>query len=125
MSGADEDEEAGPPGLPPGTPFYMTPAGATALRAEVKRLWEEERSKVVEIVSWAAALGALTILFNQALGAGAKDDAETVPYSRACLKLVLGISREPREGPGGKPGIQNRGERGPRAPDVVEGWRSC
>ena len=34
MSGADEDEEAGPPGLPPGTPFYMTPAGAAALRAE-------------------------------------------------------------------------------------------
>ncbi|MCE2918419.1 MAG: transcription elongation factor GreB [Roseomonas sp.] len=57
MSGADEDEEAGPPGLPPGTPFYMTPAGASALRAEVKRLWEEERPKVVEIVSWAAALG--------------------------------------------------------------------
>ena len=28
MSGADEDEEAGPPGLPPGTPFYITPAGA-------------------------------------------------------------------------------------------------
>jgi transcription elongation factor GreB len=57
MSGADEDEEAGPPGLPPGTPFYMTPAGAAALRAEVKRLWEEERPKVVDIVSWAAALG--------------------------------------------------------------------
>ena len=57
MSGADEDEEAGPPGLPAGTPFYMTPAGAAALRAEVKRLWEEERPKVVDIVSWAAALG--------------------------------------------------------------------
>ena len=52
-----EDEEAGPPGLPPGTPFYMTPAGAAALRAEMKRLWEEERPKVVDIVSWAAALG--------------------------------------------------------------------
>jgi transcription elongation factor GreB len=57
MSGADEDEESGPPGLPPGTPFYITPAGAAALRAEVKRLWEEERPKVVDIVSWAAALG--------------------------------------------------------------------
>ena len=57
MSGADEDEEAGPPGLPPGTPFYMTPAGAAALRAEMKRLWEEERPKVVEVVSWAAKNG--------------------------------------------------------------------
>ncbi|MFM8616522.1 MAG: transcription elongation factor GreB, partial [Alphaproteobacteria bacterium] len=57
MTNQDEDEEAGPPGLPPGTPFYMTPAGAAGLRAEVKRLWEDERPKVVDIVSWAAALG--------------------------------------------------------------------
>jgi transcription elongation factor GreB len=56
---ADEDEEGedSPPGLPPGTPFYMTPAGAEALRAELRRLWEEERPKVVEVVSWAAGLG--------------------------------------------------------------------
>jgi transcription elongation factor GreB len=55
---ADEDEEEdGPPGLPPGTPFYMTPAGAEALRGELRRLWEEERPKVVEVVSWAAGLG--------------------------------------------------------------------
>ena len=53
----DEDEEDGPPGLPPGTPFYMTPAGAEGLRAELRRLWEEERPKVVEVVSWAAGLG--------------------------------------------------------------------
>jgi transcription elongation factor GreB len=54
----DEDEEEdGPPGLPPGTPFYMTPAGAEALRAELRRLWDEERPKVVEVVSWAAGLG--------------------------------------------------------------------
>jgi transcription elongation factor GreB len=53
----DEDEEDGPPGLPPGTPFYMTPAGAEALRAELRRLWDEERPKVVEVVSWAASLG--------------------------------------------------------------------
>jgi transcription elongation factor GreB len=53
---ADEEEE-GPPGLPPGTPFYMTPAGAQALRDELRRLWEEERPKVVEVVSWAAGLG--------------------------------------------------------------------
>ncbi|WP_149538753.1 transcription elongation factor GreB [Siccirubricoccus phaeus] len=53
----EEDAEAGPPGLPPGTPFYMTPAGAAALEAELKRLWTEERPKVVEVVSWAASLG--------------------------------------------------------------------
>ncbi len=54
---AADDEEEGPPGLPPGTPFYMTPAGADALRAELRRLWDEERPKVVEVVSWAASLG--------------------------------------------------------------------
>ena len=53
----DEEEDAGPPGMPAGTPFYMTPAGVQALRAELKRLWEEERPKVVEVVSWAAGLG--------------------------------------------------------------------
>jgi transcription elongation factor GreB len=53
----DDEEEDGPPGLPPSTPFYMTPAGAEALRAELRRLWEEERPKVVEVVSWAAGLG--------------------------------------------------------------------
>ncbi len=57
MAEEDEEEEGGPPGLPPGTPFYMTPAGAEALRAELKRLWEEERPKVVEVVAWAASLG--------------------------------------------------------------------
>jgi transcription elongation factor GreB len=51
------DDEDGPPGLPPGTPFYMTPAGAAALRSELRRLWEEERPRVVEVVSWAAGLG--------------------------------------------------------------------
>jgi transcription elongation factor GreB len=53
----EDDEEEGPPGLPPGTPFYMTPAGAAALREELRKLWEEERPKVVEVVSWAAGLG--------------------------------------------------------------------
>jgi transcription elongation factor GreB len=53
----DEDGDDSPPGLPPGTPFYMTPPGAEALRAELRRLWDQERPKVVEVVSWAAALG--------------------------------------------------------------------
>jgi transcription elongation factor GreB len=57
MPDEDDEEDEGPPGLPPGTPFYMTPDGAAALRAELKRLWAEERPKVVEVVSWAAALG--------------------------------------------------------------------
>jgi transcription elongation factor GreB len=56
MAEQDEDED-GPPGLPPGTPFYMTPAGVEALRAELRRLWDEERPKVVEVVAWAAGLG--------------------------------------------------------------------
>jgi len=53
----DDDDEEGPPGLPPGTPFYMTPAGAAAFREELRVLWEDERPKVVEVVSWAAGLG--------------------------------------------------------------------
>jgi len=58
MSGAaDDDDEDAPPGMPPGTPFYMTPAGHAALHEELRTLWSEERPKVVEIVSWAAALG--------------------------------------------------------------------
>lgn len=57
MPDEDDEDEDGPPGLPPGTPFYMTPAGAETLRAELRRLWDEERPKVVEVVSWAASLG--------------------------------------------------------------------
>ncbi len=53
----DDDEDDLPPGLPPGTPFYMTPAGHTALQEELRQLWNAERPKVVEIVSWAASLG--------------------------------------------------------------------
>ena len=29
--------------MPPGTPFYMTPAGHAALREELRRLWDVER----------------------------------------------------------------------------------
>ncbi|WP_209443419.1 transcription elongation factor GreB [Roseomonas frigidaquae] len=35
----------------------MTPAGHDALRAELRKLWDDERPQVVEIVSWAAGLG--------------------------------------------------------------------
>jgi transcription elongation factor GreB len=57
---ADDDDDDGqdaPPGLPPGTPFYMTPAGHAALQEELRQLWQVERPKVVEVVSWAAGLG--------------------------------------------------------------------
>ena len=58
MSDDDDDEDAaGPPGLPAGTPFYMTPAGQAALAEELRALWYDERTKVVAIVSWAAAQG--------------------------------------------------------------------
>jgi transcription elongation factor GreB len=53
----DDDEDQAPPGMPPGTPFYMTPAGHAALAEELRALWYDERPKVVEVVSWAASLG--------------------------------------------------------------------
>jgi transcription elongation factor GreB len=53
----EDGDESDPPGLPAGAPFYMTPAGAAALEAELRRLWSEERPKVVEVVAWAAGLG--------------------------------------------------------------------
>lgn len=53
----DEDEEEGPSGVPPGTPFYMTPEGHAAMKTELHQLWHDERPKVTEIVSWAAGLG--------------------------------------------------------------------
>jgi transcription elongation factor GreB len=56
MNGEEKEEDA-PPGLPPGTPFYMTPEGHAAMRHELRALWSEERPRVVEIVAWAAALG--------------------------------------------------------------------
>ena len=53
----DDDEDDAPPGVPPGSPFYMSPAGHAALAEEARRLWQEERPRVVEVVSWAASLG--------------------------------------------------------------------
>ena len=54
--GEDDDDLALPP-LPAGTRNYMTPAGYQRLRAELMQLLDEERPKVVEIVSWAASNG--------------------------------------------------------------------
>lgn len=53
----DDEDDEGPPGVPPGTPFYMTPDGHAAMQAELHELWHGERPKVTQIVSWAAALG--------------------------------------------------------------------
>ena len=56
---ADDDDDASPgqPSLPPGTRNYLTPAGYKRLRDELLALIDDERPKIVEIVSWAAKNG--------------------------------------------------------------------
>ena len=51
----DEAEEAD--ALPAHTKNYVTPAGLAALQEEFRKLFYEERPKVVETVSWAAGNG--------------------------------------------------------------------
>lgn len=53
----DDDAPVGLPPLPPGTRNYMTPAGYQRLRAELMSLLDDERPKIVEVVSWAAKNG--------------------------------------------------------------------
>ena len=55
----DDDDDGSPatPALPAGTKNYLTPAGYTRLRAELMTLLDDERPKIVEIVSWAAKNG--------------------------------------------------------------------
>ena len=53
----DPDEDPGIPVLPQGARNYITPAGYRRLRAELLALLDDERPKVVEIVSWAAKNG--------------------------------------------------------------------
>ena len=57
-SDGDEDDD-GPslPALPAGGKNYITPQGHERLRAELLRLIDEERPKVVEVVHWAASNG--------------------------------------------------------------------
>src|SRR3712207_9403142 len=55
--GQEDDEDDAPPGVPPGSPFYMSPEGHAALSEEARRRWQEERPRVVEVVSWAASRG--------------------------------------------------------------------
>ncbi len=56
-AGDDDDEGQGPAPLPPGVKNYITPQGYERLRAELLNLLDEERPKVVEVVSWAAKNG--------------------------------------------------------------------
>jgi len=53
----DEDEDQTLPALAPGTRNYLTPEGYSRLRAELLGLMDDERPKIVEIVSWAAKNG--------------------------------------------------------------------
>jgi len=46
-----------PDPLPAGQKNYITPAGLERLRDELHALWNVERLKVVEVVSWAAGNG--------------------------------------------------------------------
>jgi transcription elongation factor GreB len=58
-AGEDDDDEAagGLPPLPAGARNYLTPQGYARLRQELIGLIEQERPKVVEVVSWAAKNG--------------------------------------------------------------------
>ena len=53
----DDDEGLAPPALPAGAKNYLTPAGYARLRAELMALLDDERPKIVEVVSWAAKNG--------------------------------------------------------------------
>jgi len=46
-----------PPGVPPGTKNYITPAGHQRLRGELLHLLDVERPDVVKLLSWAASNG--------------------------------------------------------------------
>jgi transcription elongation factor GreB len=56
-SDRDESEADEADDLPPSRKNYVTPGGLAALQDEFHKLLYEERSKVVEIVSWAAGNG--------------------------------------------------------------------
>jgi transcription elongation factor GreB len=54
---ADDDLDLEPPGVPPGTKNYITPAGHRRLRDELLHLLDVERPEVVKMLSWAASNG--------------------------------------------------------------------
>ena len=53
----DDDGAPAPPSLPAGTRNYITPQGFRRLRGELMHLIDQERPKVVDVVSWAASNG--------------------------------------------------------------------
>jgi transcription elongation factor GreB len=53
----DDDADGGAPPLPAGGKNYITVLGYRRLRTELMHLIDEERPKVVEVVSWAASNG--------------------------------------------------------------------
>lgn len=55
--GDEEELEGEEPAQPSGFKNYITPAGYARLNAELKRLWEDERPKLVETITWAASNG--------------------------------------------------------------------
>jgi len=55
--GDDEEDDVAAPALPAGTKNYLTPAGYARLRTELLTLLDDERPKIVEVVSWAAKNG--------------------------------------------------------------------
>lgn len=52
-----DDDELEPPGPAPEVARYITPGGHARFRAEYVALREQERPRIVEIVSWAAGNG--------------------------------------------------------------------
>ena len=53
----DDEDDVAAAALPSGTRNYITPAGYARLRAELMKLLDDERPKVVEVVHWAASNG--------------------------------------------------------------------
>jgi len=56
---SEDDDDGAPalPSLPAGTRNYITPQGYQRLRGELMQLIDQERPKVVDVVSWAASNG--------------------------------------------------------------------
>jgi len=53
----DDDDELALPALPQGAKNYVTPAGYARLRRELMGLLDDERPRIVDVVSWAAKNG--------------------------------------------------------------------
>ena len=56
-SDGDDNDDIAMPALPAGAKNYLTPTGYATLRAELLNLLDDERPRIVEIVSWAAKNG--------------------------------------------------------------------